>query len=128
MADFVKNFRYTAQMVSIIGHASMLPVVEHSGYGDHLITPWKLDPDTLKFNVKGNIPYDKSLVEPQTKLLRYVLEQPYSRDMVCSMLGLQKAVSTGLLFMFSNVNRILEIRKRKVLVFQIRKRKFKHFC
>lgn len=93
MADFVKSFRYTAQMVSIIGHASMLPVVEHSGYGDHLITPWKLDPVTLKFNVKGNIPYDNSLLEPQTKLLRYVLEQPYSRDMVCSMLGLQKAVS-----------------------------------
>ncbi len=93
MADFVKSFRYTAQMVSIIGHVSMLPVVEHSGYGDHLITPWKLDPVTLKFNVKGNIPYDKSLLEPQTKLLRYVLEQPYSRDMVCSMLGLQKAVS-----------------------------------
>lgn len=93
IADFVKSFRYTAQMVSIIGHASMLPVVEHSGYGDHLITPWKLDPVTLKFNVKGNIPYDKSLVERQTKLLRYVLEQPYSRDMVCSMLGLQKTVS-----------------------------------
>ena len=93
MADFVKSFRYTAQMVSIIGHTNMLPVVEHSGYGDHFITPWKLDPVTLKFNIKGNIPYEKSLLEPQTKLLRYVLEQPYSRDMVCSMLGLPKNVS-----------------------------------
>lgn len=99
----MKSFRYTAQMVSIIGHASMLPVVEHSGYGDHLITPWKLDPVTLKFNVKGNIPYDKSLLEPQTKLLRYVLEQPYSRDMVCSMLGLQKTVSLFHFFFYACV-------------------------
>jgi len=71
----------------------MLPVVEHSGYADHLINPWKLDPSTLKFSLKGNLPYDRELLEPQTGLLRYVLEQPYSRDMVCSMLGLQKQVS-----------------------------------
>lgn len=34
----------------------------------------------------------KDLFEPQTALLRYVLEQPYSRDMVCNMLGLNKQV------------------------------------
>ncbi|XP_014240192.1 mediator of RNA polymerase II transcription subunit 23 [Cimex lectularius] len=89
-SDYVESFRPTAQMLSIIGHSSMLPVVEHSGYADHLINPWKLDPNTLKLALKGNLPYDKSLTEPQTNLLRYVLEQPYSRDMVCSMLGLQK--------------------------------------
>ncbi|KQK77519.1 hypothetical protein AAES_125189 [Amazona aestiva] len=32
----------------------------------------------------------EDLFEPQTALLRYVLEQPYSRDMVCNMLGLNK--------------------------------------
>ncbi|BES98684.1 Mediator of RNA polymerase II transcription subunit [Nesidiocoris tenuis] len=90
LSNFVESFRPTAQMVSIIGHSSMLPVVEHSGYADHLINPWKLDPVSLKLSLKGNLPYDKSLLEPQTKLLRYVLEQPYSRDMVSSMLGLQK--------------------------------------
>lgn len=31
--------------------------------------------------------------EPQSGLLRYVLEQPYSRDMVGSMLGLNKQVN-----------------------------------
>ncbi|XP_037541057.1 mediator of RNA polymerase II transcription subunit 23-like [Nematolebias whitei] len=36
------------------------------------------------------LPYDKDLFEPQTGLLRYVLEQPYSREMVCNMLGLNK--------------------------------------
>uniref|UniRef100_T1HR14 Mediator of RNA polymerase II transcription subunit 23 n=1 Tax=Rhodnius prolixus TaxID=13249 RepID=T1HR14_RHOPR len=90
MSSFVESFRQTAQMVSIIGHASMLPVVEHSGYADHLVNAWKLDPITLKLSLKGNLPYDKCLLEPQTPLLRYVLEQPYSREMVCSMLGLQK--------------------------------------
>ncbi|XP_050057825.1 mediator of RNA polymerase II transcription subunit 23-like [Aphis gossypii] len=90
VSNFVESFRGAAQMTTMIGHSSMLPVVEHSGYGDHLITPWKLDPNTLKLSLKGNIPYPKQLLLPQTKLLRYVLEQPYSRDMVCSMLGLQK--------------------------------------
>ncbi|TMS12304.1 Mediator of RNA polymerase II transcription subunit 23 [Larimichthys crocea] len=32
----------------------------------------------------------EDLFEPQTGLLRYVLEQPYSREMVCNMLGLNK--------------------------------------
>ncbi|KAL1116974.1 hypothetical protein AAG570_004302 [Ranatra chinensis] len=90
LSNFVESFRATAQMVSIIGHAKMLPVVEHSGYSEHLINPWKLDSNTLKLTLKGNLPYEKSLLEPQIPLLRYVLEQPYSRDMVCSMLGLQK--------------------------------------
>lgn len=93
VSNFVESFRGAAQMTSMIGHSSMLPVVEHSGYGDHLIIPWKLDPNTLKLTLKGNIPYPKQLLLPQTKLLKYVLEQPYSRDMVCSMLGLQKMVS-----------------------------------
>ncbi|XP_046734323.1 mediator of RNA polymerase II transcription subunit 23 [Diprion similis] len=90
LSGFVESFRATAQMVSIIGHSKMLPVVEHSGYADHVINPWRLDPTTLKFSLKGNLPYDQDLLKPQTELLRYVLEQPYSRDMVCSMLGLQK--------------------------------------
>ncbi|XP_063241500.1 mediator of RNA polymerase II transcription subunit 23 [Bacillus rossius redtenbacheri] len=90
LSSFVESFRATAQMVTIIGHSRMLPVVEHSGYADHLINPWRLDPATLKFSLKGNLPYDRELLQPQTGLLRYVLEQPYSRDMVCSMLGLQK--------------------------------------
>lgn len=96
LSSFVESFRPVAQMVSIIGHSKMLPVVEHTGYADHLINPWLLDPMTLKFSLKGNLPYDPDLLKPQTELLRYVLEQPYSRDMVCSMLGLQKQVSDKL--------------------------------
>ncbi|KPI96136.1 PREDICTED: mediator of RNA polymerase II transcription subunit 23 [Papilio xuthus] len=88
--SFIESFRPCAQMVSIIGHSSMLPVVEFSGYADHLINPWRLDPTTLKFSLKGNLPYDDELLKPQIALLRHVIQQPYSRDMMCSMLGLQK--------------------------------------
>ncbi|KAJ8970204.1 hypothetical protein NQ314_001351 [Rhamnusium bicolor] len=66
-SDYVDSFRACAQMVSIVGQAEMRPVVEHS-----------------------TLPYAPELLEKQTGLLRYVLEQPYSRDMVCGMLGLNK--------------------------------------
>ncbi|OWR46814.1 mediator of RNA polymerase II transcription subunit 23 isoform X1 [Danaus plexippus] len=90
LTTFVESFKPCAQMVSIIGHSQMLPVVEFSGYADHLVNPWRLDPTTLKFSLKGNLPYDDELLKPQISLLRHVLQQPYSRDMMCSMLGLQK--------------------------------------
>lgn len=93
----------------------MLPVVNNSGA---ICNSWKLDPATLRFPLRGMLPYDKvthpasaqlhvhtgingngcfgrwvqDLFEPQTVLLRYVLEQPYSREMVCNMLGLNKQV------------------------------------
>lgn len=89
-SNYVESFRPCAQMVSIVGHSKMRPVVEHSGCPEHLVNPWKLDPTTLKFSLKGTLPYAPELLEKQTGLLRYVLEQPYSRDMVCGMLGLQK--------------------------------------
>nr|CAI5826621.1 unnamed protein product [Callosobruchus analis] len=89
-SDYVDSFRACAQMVSIVGQNEMRPVVEHSGCPDHPVNPWKLDPQTLKFSVKGILPFEPEHQEKQTGLLRYVLEQPYSRDMVCGMLGLNK--------------------------------------
>ncbi|VVD00952.1 unnamed protein product [Leptidea sinapis] len=90
LTTFVESFKPCTQMVSIIGHSQMLPVVEFSGYADHLVNPWRLDPATLKLCLKGNLPYDEELLKPQIALLKHVLQQPYSRDMMCSMLGLQK--------------------------------------
>ncbi|OXB72551.1 UNVERIFIED_CONTAM: hypothetical protein H355_000225 [Colinus virginianus] len=87
VSDFVDTFRPTARINSICGRCSLLPVVNNSGA---MCNSWKLDPTTLRFPLKGLLPYDKDLFEPQTALLRYVLEQPYSRDMVCNMLGLNK--------------------------------------
>uniref|UniRef100_A0A8C3TQC2 Mediator of RNA polymerase II transcription subunit 23 n=1 Tax=Catharus ustulatus TaxID=91951 RepID=A0A8C3TQC2_CATUS len=89
VSDFVDTFRPTARINSICGRCSLLPVVNNSGA---MCNSWKLDPTTLRFPLKGLLPYDKDLFEPQTALLRYVLEQPYSRDMVCNMLGLNKQV------------------------------------
>lgn len=89
-SDYIDSFRTCAQMVSVVGQAEMRPVVEHSGCPEHLVNPWKLDPSTLRFSIKGTLPYSPELLDKQTGLLRYVLEQPYSRDMVCGMLGLQK--------------------------------------
>ncbi|XP_075165990.1 mediator complex subunit 23 [Haematobia irritans] len=90
MTDVVEEFRQTAQMVSIIGHCHMLPIVEHFGYADHMMNSWKLDPNTLKFNFKGILPYELELMEEQPQLLRYVLGQSYSKEMVSVMLNLQK--------------------------------------
>lgn len=101
ITSFIDSFRPTAQMVSVsvfteiaaddcsclVGKSKLLPVVGHSAT---LGNVWKLDPVTAKFSLRGLLPYNKELLEPQTSLLRYVLEQPYSRDMVCSMLGLSK--------------------------------------
>lgn len=88
VAEFVDRFRATATMVSTTGRSSLLPVVYH--FSAPLTSTWKLDHETLRFTTKGQLPYDKSLYQRQTKLLRYILEQPYSRDMVCHVLNLQK--------------------------------------
>ena len=46
--------------------------------------------EILKFTLQ-------QLYDAQTPLLRYVLEQPYSRDMVCSILSLNKQVIQSLI-------------------------------
>ncbi|XP_033121340.1 mediator of RNA polymerase II transcription subunit 23-like [Anneissia japonica] len=87
LARFVDSFRQTARMVSITGRSQLLPIVGHSS---SIGNAWKLEQSTLRFPLKGMLPYDKELLQPQKGLLRYVLEQPYSRDMICSILDLNK--------------------------------------
>ncbi|KAJ7387812.1 Mediator of RNA polymerase II transcription subunit 23 [Desmophyllum pertusum] len=94
LSDFIESFRPLARMVSVIGRPSLLPVIGHPG---SFVSVWKLDPNTLSFPLKGLLPYDKDLLEPQTKLLQYVIAQPYSRDVICTMLGLNKQTVNGLL-------------------------------
>ena len=73
----------------------MRPVVEQNGKA-HAISSWKMDPHSLKFLLKQTLTYEKvlpfstHLCEPQTALLRYILKQPYSKDLVNSVLGVQK--------------------------------------
>lgn len=88
MKEFKEGFKSLVQMLSIIGLTKMLPVVEHSGNTENLINAWRLESDTLKLHLKGYLPYDDEFLNPQTQLVHYVLEQPYSKDMFCSMLNL----------------------------------------
>lgn len=63
------------------------------GHNSPSINSWKLDSLTLKFQLKGALPYSPELLEPQPGLLRYILRQPYSREMVCTVIDIQKKVS-----------------------------------
>ncbi|XP_072045774.1 mediator of RNA polymerase II transcription subunit 23-like [Amphiura filiformis] len=88
LSNFVDSFRPTANMVSITARPSLLPVV---GYSNIAGNSWKLDPQLLTFQLKGLLPFEKEQTMQQIDLVRYVLQQPYSRDVICSMLGLNKA-------------------------------------
>ncbi|KAL3868089.1 hypothetical protein ACJMK2_040926 [Sinanodonta woodiana] len=89
LSDFVNSFRPTAHMVTISGRSELLPVVGHSMSNSNV---WRLNPNSLHFFLNGPLPYNKDLQEPQAGLLKYVLQQPYSRDMVGTMLSLNKQV------------------------------------
>ena len=95
VSNFLNSFRPPAQMVSSVLRHRMRPVVEQNGKA-HAVSSWKMDPHSLKFLLKQNLTYEKvlpfakNLCEPQTALLRYILKQPYSKDLVISVLGVQK--------------------------------------
>ena len=93
----MSSFRPSAQMVSITGRSRLLPVVGHSMAVGNV---WRLTSSSLSFHLSGPLPYDQELQEPQTALLRYVLEQNYSRELVCTMLGLNKQVNVFLSFFY----------------------------
>ncbi|KAM9839929.1 mediator of RNA polymerase II transcription subunit 23 isoform 6-T6 [Aulostomus maculatus] len=56
ISDFVDSFRPTARINSICGRCSLLPVVNNSGA---ICNSWKLDPTSLRFPLKGMLPFDK---------------------------------------------------------------------
>ncbi|EDO35076.1 predicted protein, partial [Nematostella vectensis] len=87
LSDYVDSFRPLAHMVTVTGRPLLLPIIGHPSSS---IGVWKLDPATLSFPMKGLLPYNKSLFKPQKNLLQYVIGQPYSREIICSMLGLNK--------------------------------------
>lgn len=104
MSDFFNSFRPTAQMVSSTLKHRMRPIVEQTGKA-HQISSWKIEPTTLKFLLIRNLTYDrilpyaKELVEPQRPLLSYILRQLSSKELVNSVLGVQKPrkdLNTGL--------------------------------
>lgn len=95
-SNFIEEFVSLAQMLSIIGHSSMYPILEPATSFSDSTNPWRLDSNLKFMTLKGNLPYDPQLMMPQIGLLRYVLQQLYSKEMVCSMLNLQKQRSAVL--------------------------------
>lgn len=85
---FIESFRPTAQIFSIINRPDLLPVVGCSTC--HGNPSWRLDPISAKFPLKGLLPYKDKLKEPQVGQVRYLLEQHYSREMICNTLSLSQ--------------------------------------
>lgn len=83
---FIESFRPTAQIFSIINRPDLLPVVGCSTCQGN--PSWRLDPISAKFQLKGLLPYKDKLKEPQVCQVRYLLEQSYSREMICNTLAL----------------------------------------
>lgn len=83
---FIESFRPTAQIFSIINRPDLLPVVGCSSCHGNL--SWRLDAISAKFQLKGLLPYKDKLKEPQVGQVRYLLEQPYSKEMICNTLSL----------------------------------------
>ncbi|CAK8677896.1 unnamed protein product [Clavelina lepadiformis] len=90
LTRFMDRFRATATMVSTTGRWMLLPVVDHAFY--QTTSSWRLEPDSLKFSLKPKLPYSKEMCRRQGRLLRYILRQTYSRDMVLQVLGFQRHV------------------------------------
>lgn len=84
--QFIETFRPTAQIFSIINRTELLPIV---GYSNPMTnSSWRLDPISAKFQLKGLLPYRDKLKEPQARQVKYLLEQPYSKETLTSTLGL----------------------------------------
>nr|XP_009858310.1 mediator of RNA polymerase II transcription subunit 23-like isoform X1 [Ciona intestinalis] len=111
LTEFIDRFRATATMVSTTARWMLLPVVDHAFY--QLPSTWKLEADTLRFQLKKQLPYRPEMYQRQHRLLNYILDQTYSRDMVLQVLGMQKhqkqrceALEMGLVdLMFSTVKK-----------------------
>ncbi len=95
VSQFLDSFKPTAQMVTSMLKHRMRPIVEQTGKPHH-ISSWKLDPQSLKFILKGNItyarilPYETTLVEPQRDLLAFIIRQLYCKDLIGNVMGVQK--------------------------------------
>nr|XP_027200115.1 mediator of RNA polymerase II transcription subunit 23-like [Dermatophagoides pteronyssinus] len=83
---FVDSFRPIAKIVSHSGRPRIMPIVGYCFW----INSLNLDEKTAKYKLKGLLPYDKELNEPQTKLLLQIIEQNNSRETIAHILSLAK--------------------------------------
>ncbi|OTF72592.1 mediator of RNA polymerase II transcription subunit 23-like protein, partial [Euroglyphus maynei] len=83
---FVDSFRPIAKIVSHSGRPRIMPIVGYCFW----INSLNLDEKTAKYKLKGLLPYDKELNEPQTTLLLQIIEQNNSRETIAYILSLAK--------------------------------------
>ena len=95
VSRFLNGFRPMTQMVTVVNRHRMRPIVEPTGKA-HTVSTWRLDPLSLKFFLRGTLTYERTLpfgrdiTMPQVEMLRYILRQNYSKELVSSVLGIQK--------------------------------------
>lgn len=77
-------------MASISGRPTVLPIIGYFFQTNFL----KLDQSTARYKLKGLLPYDKELNEPQLNLLLYILEQNNSREAIVNILSLNRINKT----------------------------------
>lgn len=83
---FVDSFRPIAKIVSHSGRPRIMPIVGYCFW----INSLNLDEKTAKYKLKGLLPYDKELNEPQSTLLLQIIEQNNSRETIAHILSLAK--------------------------------------
>ncbi|EDV23067.1 uncharacterized protein TRIADDRAFT_28077, partial [Trichoplax adhaerens] len=86
---FINSFEGLATILTESGRPYLRPVV---GYVGVLNSMWKLNPGNLKYVIKERIPYDAEYLMPQRELLRYLLLQPYSREIMQNVLSVSKGL------------------------------------
>ena len=90
LTNFVEKFKICAQILTVINRPYILPIVDNSSHNGLSIKSYKLDCNTLKFVLKGTLPYPSEVMNPQPELLAHVMRQLYSKDMVLNMLDIKK--------------------------------------
>jgi mediator of RNA polymerase II transcription subunit 23 len=84
---FSNTFIPLSDLISIKGRSELSPVV---GFSSSTGQVWKLDSNNLKFRRNHVLPFSEDQNRPQSKLLKAVVSQPCSKDMVLMMLSLSR--------------------------------------
>jgi hypothetical protein len=89
---FSNTFIPLSDLISIKGRSELSPVV---GFSSSTGQVWKLDSNNLKFRRNHVLPFSEDQNRPQSKLLKAVVSQPCSKDMVLMMLSLSRQVGVS---------------------------------
>ncbi|KRZ53019.1 Serine--tRNA ligase, cytoplasmic [Trichinella nativa] len=86
--EIIESFRPLAQLNSVCGRTFMTPIPGHVGF--YFNAFWKLEALSLRFPLKGLLPYSQDLLNPQMRLLTHVFMHYTYRDAIAVLLGTAK--------------------------------------